>query len=120
VIAALGATRRVWATRAPAPIAADRGDYRFDLDEAARRKLFSELVADEPEWRKKAREHFKEAWRAEDDRAAFERDHVRWLAGRRGVNVTVAYLVLDEGVRKRWPGPGGAPVDPNVVPLQKK
>ena len=119
-IAALSATRRVWSTKAPAPLAPDDGEVRFGLDEAARKKLFAELVADEPEWRKKAHEHFKEAWRADAARAAFERDHVRALAGKRRVNVTVAYLVLDEGVRKRWPGPGGAPVDPNVVPLQKK
>lgn len=115
-------TKRVWNTPAPSALGADPegSDMRFGLTEAARKRLFSELVANEPEWRSKAHEHFKEAWRAEDDRAAFERDFVRDTASKRKLNVTVVYLVLDEGIRKRWPGPGGAPVEPTVIPLQQK
>lgn len=122
IVLLLVVTQRVWRTPAPSALGADPegSDMRFGLSEAARRRLFSEIVANEPEWRAKAHEHFKEAWRAEDDRAAFERDFVRDLAAKRRINVTVVYLVLDEGIRKRWPGPAGAPVEPTVVPLQQK
>lgn len=123
LIALLAVTHRVWSTPKPPPLAPDDAAHgtgtRFGLAEAERRKLFGQIAAEEPEGRKKG-QRFKEAWRAEDDRAAYERELVRSLANQRHVNVSVAYLVLDEGIRKRWPGPGGTPLEPTVVPLQKK
>ena len=56
----------------------------------------------------------------DDDRAAMERDLVREMAKRHDVNVTVAYLIVDEGIRLKWTVPGGTPLSATVSPLQMK
>lgn len=120
-------TRPVWRSRKAAPIPSDTSandtpgvDVRFGLTESARRSLFSAMVEKEPENRRIAKERFGDWWRAEDDRAAFERDQVRTIAAKRKINITVAYLVLDEGIRKHWAGPGGTPLPATVPPLEKR
>lgn len=109
---------------APAPppleMGSDGDAQRWGLSLETRQTMFREVAALDPEWRKKAASRFGELWRREDDRAASERDHVRGMAGRYHVSVTVAYLVVDEGIRLKWTVLGGAPLSASVVPLQKK
>ena len=98
----------------------DGDAHRFGLSLEKRKVMFADIASHDAEWRKHAASRFNEAWRREDDRAAMERDHVRGMAGRYKVNVSVVYLVLDEGLRLKWTAPGGAPLPAAVVPLQQK
>ena len=40
--------------------------------------------------------------------------------GRYGLTMSQVYLILDEGIRGRWPGPDGQPLDPHTVPLNPR
>jgi hypothetical protein len=94
---------------------------RFGVSLVDRRIIFSELVASEPDARARARDIFPgEPWSMEDDRAASERDAARSLAASRGINVSIVYAILDEGIRAKWPGRDDAPVDAHIVPLKPR
>lgn len=55
-------------------------------------------------------------WSREDDRGHYEMTAARSLASRYGVSLTQIYMVLDEGIRERWPGPNGEPLLPTTPP----
>jgi hypothetical protein len=40
---------------------------------------------------------------------------LRQLAQRHGISLTATYLILDEGIRAKWPGPSGEPL-PGTTP----
>jgi hypothetical protein len=95
-------------------------DYRFRLPERTRRELFAEIAAAEVEERKRAIEHDRwrgHLWSREDDRGHAERVELRRLAAKYRISLSAAYLVLDEGIRGRWPGPDGAPLPATSPPL---
>jgi hypothetical protein len=108
----------------PPPLPAEAPDdlaTRFGISIVDRRIIFSELVANESEARAHARETFPgEPWSMEDDRAAGERDAARAIASARGINLSIVYAILDEGVRARWPGKDGEPLDAHIVPLKPR
>lgn len=88
-------------------------DYRFRLPERTRREIFAELAAAELAERARAiqantwKGHL---WSREDDRGHYERVAVRAAAAKHKISLTQTYLVLDEGIRERWPGPDGKPL----------
>ncbi|MDB4997476.1 MAG: hypothetical protein JWM74_4908 [Myxococcaceae bacterium] len=117
-------TQPVRAPAAPAPLpneAQEDPAMRFGIPLVERRIIFSELVANEPAARIHARDTFPgELWSQEDDRAAGERDAARSLAEKRGINVSIVYAILDEGVRARWPDKDDVPLDAHIVPLKPR
>jgi len=116
-------TSALWATPRPAPVPPDdpATSARFGLTASDRREIFRELAAAEPGERASAERRFAgQAWSIDDDRASGEREAVLGVAARRKLNVTVVYLVLDEGIRNKWPGPDGKPLAAAVAPLNPR
>ncbi len=107
---------------APVPLVPeDRPGERFGVKDEIRKKIFQELAAAEPEHRLKGRASFPtEAWSAEDHRASFERHLAANIAARYGLSLSQVYLIFDEGIRERWPGPDGQPLSPQTVPLKPR
>ncbi len=108
-------------TKPPAPItSAEDPANRFGIPEATRRQIFTELATAEVAERKRAidgntwKGHL---WSREDDRGHYERVAARGIAARHGVSLTQVYLVLDEGIRQRWPAPNGNPIIGTTPPL---
>lgn len=96
------------------------GDYRFRLSERTRREMFAELASAELAERAraiKANTWNGHQWSREDDRGYYERVAVRSVAAKHRVSLSQAYLVLDEGIRERWPGPDGNPLPATTPPL---
>lgn len=107
----------------PPTLPSDQGDVRFGVPLAVRKDVFRELAAAEPGAREEGRRTFPGpdlAWSAEDHRGAFERQKVAAIMASRGLSMTQVYLILDEGIRERWPGPGGEPLPAKVVPLHPR
>src|SRR4051812_27229395 len=113
-------THSLRTTKPPPPLPKDAGDVRFGLPLATRKDVFRELAAAEPNSRAEGKKSFpgtELAWSAEDHRGAFERKTVASISASRGLSITVVYLILDEGIRAKWPGPDGEPLTPFTVPL---
>jgi hypothetical protein len=95
-------------------------DYRFRLPERTRREIFLEIATAEISVRARAVQldtwngH---PWSREDDRGHFERVELRRLAKLHDLALTQMYLILDEGIRGRWPGPDGEPLPGTSPPL---
>lgn len=94
-------------------------DLRFGgLSEEKRRAIFARIAAAEASERRRAiaantwQGHL---WSREDDRGYQERTTLRQLAAEYRVSLSQLYLVLDEGIRQKWPGPDGAPL-PGTTP----
>lgn len=108
-------------TSEPAPAAVldhEPNGVRFGLPEATRKEIFAELAAAEPAARAGGIAGFPgQPWSQEDHRCAFERETARAMATRRGLSLTQIYLVLDEGIREKWPDAEGKPLHPKTVPL---
>ena len=116
-------TRPLRTTAPPPPLPRDSGDVRFGVPLAVRKQIFAELAAAEPNARVEGKKQFPGAeleWSAEDHRGAFERKTAAAIAGARRLSLTQVYLILDEGIRERWPGPDGQPLSPYVVPLHPR
>jgi hypothetical protein len=111
-----------FAVPAPEPISATGpGDVRFGLDEKTRREIFDELAAGEvaERHRQVAINNFNgHKWSQEDDHGRVQRDQVRAMAYRRGLSLTQVYLVLDEGIHKKWLAPNGQPLSATVPPIE--
>lgn len=115
------ATKPLLAARPPPPIPTDEiDDYRFRMPERTRREIFKEFATAEIAERARAlaantwNGHL---WSREDDRGHQERVTARAIAARHKVSLTQVYLVLDEGIRARWPGPDGKPLSGVTPPL---
>lgn len=121
VVVTTKAVRPILSEPGPARIRAQGpGDQRFELPEKTRRAIFGELAAAELAERKR---HIDgntwqgHLWSREDDRGWQERTLVRSLATRHGVSLSQIYLVLDEGIHEKWPGPDGKPLPATAEPL---
>ncbi len=116
------ATRHLLHAPPPRTIPADGpGDARFGLTLATRQEIFREFALAEPSQRAAGLSSFPtERWSAEDHRGSFERGAARNLATRHSVSLTQIYLVLDEGIREKWPGPDGKPLDATTIPLKPR
>jgi hypothetical protein len=110
--------------RPPNPIPSEEiEDYRFRLPERTRREIYLEIATAELAERKRAIEQDKwrgHLWSREDDRGHFERVHFRQLATQHKLSLTQIYLILDEGIRNRWPGPDGALLPATSPPLDPR
>jgi hypothetical protein len=98
-------------------------DWRFRLPERTRREIFAEIALAEEAERARAVEQNTwngHLWSREDDRGHFERVFLRQLAQRHGISLTAVYLILDEGIRAKWPGPSGEPLPGTTPPLNPR
>ena len=107
----------------PPPLPPDQGDVRFGVPLATRKEIFDEFAKAEPSARAEGVKGFPGPgmeWSAEDHRGAFERQKAAALSARYRLSLTQVYLCLDEGIRERWPGPDGKPLEARTVPLNPR
>ena len=118
---AKAATAPLVAAKPPATIATeDIEGYRFRIPDETRHAIFDELAAAELAERDraiKANTWGGHAWSREDDRGHYERVAVRAAAAKYRLSISQVYLVLDEGLRERWPAPNGQPLPATTPPL---
>jgi hypothetical protein len=94
-------------------------DYRFKYPERTRREIFMEMATAELAERQRAiaantwKGHL---WSREDDRGHYERVKMRELAAKYKGTLSQMYLILDEGIRSKWPGPDGNPLPATTPP----
>ncbi len=94
-------------------------DYRFRYPERVRREIFREIATAEIAERKRAiaaNTWNGHRWSREDDRGHYERVKMRELASRYKGTLSQMYLILDEGIREKWPGPDGEPLIATTPP----
>lgn len=119
-----GMTRPLLSAKPPPSIpVTEIDDYRFRLPEHTRRAIFSELAAAEIAERARAisQNTWKgHVWSREDDRGYQERVAARAAAAKYRISLSQVYLVLDEGIRERWPGPDGNPLAATTPPLETR
>jgi hypothetical protein len=108
----------------PIPIPTEEiEDYRFRMPERTRREIFAEIAETEQAHRQQALQTNSwngHLWSREDDRGHFERIYFRKLAKQHGISLSQVYLVLDEGIREKWPGPDGQPLPATTPPLDPR
>jgi hypothetical protein len=108
----------------PIPIPSEEiEDYRFRLPERTRKEIFAKIA--DSEQAERAREIQKNTWNGhlwsrEDDRGHAERVFFRQLAKHHGISLTQVYLILDEGIRRKWPGPDGEPLPATTPPFNPR
>jgi hypothetical protein len=108
----------------PNPIPSEEiEDYRFRLPERTRREIFAEIA--EAELVERARAIQRNTWNGhlwsrEDDRGHAERVYFRLLAKHHNISLTQVYLILDEGIRAKWPSPDGEPLPATTPPLNPR
>ena len=119
-----GATALLRKAKAPAPIPTQEiDDYSFRLPEHTRREIFADLAAAEVVERARAIQANSwngQLWSREDDRGYYERVAARAAAAKYRVSLSQVYLVLDEGIRARWPASNGEPLPPTTPPLRTR
>lgn len=99
----------------------DQGNHRTEAPEQLAERVFWAFAAAEPEFRNRARRNFPNSpWSQQDDRCNFERHHARRIAERFGLSLSQVYLILDRGIRDKWPGPGGEPLSATIEPLEPR
>ncbi len=104
----------------PEPIPPPEANSRFGVAEEKRREVFEAIARHTDGWRKAAANTFPERpYRAEDDFRNRMRRKVQAYTGRFDLDRTTIWLIVDEGVRKRWEGPSGEPLRATTVPLHK-
>lgn len=108
----------------PIPIPSEEiEDYRFRLPERIRREIFLEIAGAEQAERRRAAEQNTwggHLWSREDDRGHVERMNLRQIAQRYRISLTQTYLILDEGIREKWPGADGTPLPGTTPPLNPR
>lgn len=114
-VAAVVALMLVFVTLSPAPLR----PIPPTADET--RALFDELVRDEPAAREKAKEDWAHhRWSQQDAFGAIELDRVNAVAAARNRSRQDLFLVIDDGLRAKWPGPDGGVLETTVVPLKPR
>ena len=89
--------------------------------EPVRRALFDEVVREEPAARDRARDDWAHhRWSQHDAFGAFENERIVRLAEEKGLWPQDVFMVVDQGLRARWPGPDGKPLDTTTVPLKPR
>lgn len=116
------ATAPLLNAKPPGAISAeDIEGYRFRLSDETRHAIFDELATAELAERDRAIKANTwggvEPWSREDDRGHFERVAARSVAAKYKVSLSQVYLVLDEGIREKWPAPNGKPLPATTPPL---
>lgn len=110
--------RTATAPEAPAPVPPPAGDARFGVAPDVRRAVFADIMRATRGFRDDAQRRFPgHAWTRDDHYYNLLRGHIAAVARGHGLTYTQAYLIFDEGVRARWPGPGGQPHVATTRPL---
>jgi hypothetical protein len=106
----------------PDPLPADQpGDVVVGLKLAQRSLIFKRLAAHREHDSRRAQRAFAgKPWSIEDMRSENERRHAHDLARRYRVPIQTIYLILDEGIRRGWPGPQGQPLSARTPPLKPR
>lgn len=110
----------MWREPAPQPVPQRTSMERFGMTETVRREVFRELADAEINERRRAitmNTWGGHAWSREDDLGYVQRARAREVAARYHLSLTQMYLVLDEGIRHRWPGPDGQPLRATSEPI---
>jgi hypothetical protein len=97
--------------------------HRYGMTLAERQAIFADLAAVEIAERQRAIAQNTwggHAWSREDDRGWKEMTAARRIAAERKRSLTQIYMVLDEAIRERWPGPDGNPLPPTTPPLDPR
>lgn len=105
---------------APLPVRQPTSMERFGMTETVRREIFAELADAEVNERRRAvtmNTWGGHAWSREDDLGYVQRARARDVALRYRVSLSQVFLVLDEGIRRRWPGPDGQPLRGTSEPI---
>jgi hypothetical protein len=111
---ALALTAVVRAATAPAP----SGDALAEKQWPA---AFRAIASKEKEMRESAIEQFpSDAWSQDDTFHATERTHAHALAAQRRISRAQVWRAFDEGMRARWPVPGGIPLRASVAPCRPR
>jgi len=103
----------------PAIPSTEIDDYKFKYPERVRKEIFMEMAVAELAERQRAlaantwKGHL---WSREDDRGHYERVKMRELAAKYKGTLTQMYLILDEGIRNKWPGADGNPLPATTPP----
>ena len=91
------------------------------IPETKRRRVFRRLVSSFPRHWKRARGRFPgKPWSISDDFHYQERVEVTRAASRHRLSKPEIYLILDEGIRRAWPGPNGEPLPSNPPALRPR
>jgi len=118
------ATTPLLSAKPPAPIPTEEiEDYKFRLPERTRREIFADLAKAELAERARAIQANTwngHPWSREDDRGHHERVAARAAAAKHKVSLSQVYLILDEGIRERWPGPDGNPLAATTPPFNPR
>lgn len=113
-------TRPLTTAPARAPMGGELQEgHRYGMPLEERKAVFAELAKVETAERARAIAENTwggHQWSREDDRGHYEMTAARSLASRHRVTLTQIYMVLDEGIRERWPGPNGEPLLPTTPP----
>ena len=89
--------------------------------EPGQRALFDEVVREEPSARDRARDDWAHhRWSQQDAFGAFENERISRLAGEKRLWPQDVFRVVDRGLRARWPGPEGKPLETTTVPLKPR
>ena len=110
----------MYRTPAPRPVPQPTSMERFGMTETIRREIFAELADAEVNERRRAitmNTWGGHAWSREDDLGYVQRARAREVAQRYRVSLSQVFLVLDEGIRRRWPGPDGLPLRGTSEPI---
>ncbi len=104
----------------PTPLGGEEHEgHRYGMMLEKRKAIFDELAAAEIAERQRAlaantwEGHL---WSREDDRGYKEMTLARSIAMRNNISLSHVYLILDEGLRKQWPGPDGKPLPATTPP----
>ena len=93
------------------------------MPERTRREIFEQISENEQALREHALQTNSwngHLWSREDDRGHFERLFFRKLAKQHNISLSQVYLILDEGLRAKWPGPDGQPLPATTPPLNPR
>jgi hypothetical protein len=96
-------------------------ENRYGLPLARRQKIFSIIAKREAVHVQQAMKSDKRPWRQQNLRGISEYSFLRTLAKEQGIHLSVAYSILQEGIRDHWTaGAGQTPLTATIVPLQQK
>lgn len=85
------------------------------------RALFDVLVREEPADRERAKDDWAHhRWSQQDAFGANELTRVNQVAGAQNRSRQDLFLVIDEGLRAKWPGPDGGLLEATIVPLKPR
>ena len=105
----------------PKPIPPPTEDSRFGVSDEKRRKVFDTIAEESRQWREESNNRFpNDPWTAEDDFRNKVRLNFERYTDRFDLDRTTLHLIYDEGIRQRWKGPNGEPLEATTVPLHKR